>query len=64
MAISKCGELADVAVWNATAWLLHHRQGVSIQSPGDLETKEFLHFTQLPDHRAHPPSDSRAGLVR
>lgn len=44
---SKRGVLANVAVWNATAGLLHQLHGVSIQRPGDLETKEPLHLSEL-----------------
>ncbi|TNN62514.1 hypothetical protein EYF80_027317 [Liparis tanakae] len=44
---SKRGETSKVAIGNATAGLLHRRNGVSIQGPSDLETKESLHLTQL-----------------
>ena len=61
--ISKGGETSRVHIRNATAGLLHHRHGVSIQRPGDLETKESLHLSQLLDRWADPPSDSWTALL-
>ena len=60
--ISKGRETFRVYVWNTTAGLLHHRHGVSIQRPGDLETKESLHLSQLLDHWVDSTSDSWTAL--
>lgn len=56
--VSKSGETSDLFIGNPTAGLLHHGQSVSIQRPGDLETKESLHLSQLLVQWADAPSDS------